>query len=1483
MRYGSLWRLCGILGLSIGASVGLWAQLSGMRSATVYSYPGPFTAAGANPRTQPAVSTGYYVVGSLAPVPEFWKPQPATEFVSLETNPQYWRRIISGPNQFPLSYWDGHPEGKPFFRNPSNMNDSTDNAFAGPIPIGFPFYFNGVRYDSFYVSTNGLIVLSNRRYIYDESGTPIGVDPNSDDQFVRGTTDMTIPDNWGYQYIALGVASGNGTATQGIRNPNNQPLGTTVLTNMNQYTPMLAPLWDDLQLSVWDPNAQTVDDFGQAWYYRDPSGNKLVIYFINLTPRGTKITPFGTVTFPADVRPGVANTPFVACDLQIVINRLDSSITFIYPRFTGVVQVAGRPVTAEVLFWYNATIGVRGYARHINFNSKTNTSGALTPYLQFTMFSHEGNPPTVYTLGPTRNVFFSFFALKWKQWKNVGRVWSVQYKVRRRGPGRTMNFDSTIANANNFELLAGDQVLGAIQPVGIFQNLTNDIQGPTGAPTGVNYQRQDLEFRVRFQIFNQATGEVVYSRSLAVTRDALTDPNSGIQLCDVNGNPVSLPPGATGVPPYAFVRVEFPPFEANEFIERHIGRLRSVVIFEPKTPDGQSLGDQWPFDDTTRVTLFVVRRLAEFNDDVREFHVIDGVPMPSVKKWVSLEADVVSGDEVCYNPPPPRGEYAAANNPGFVLSSPVIRLNRVMLSGDDWPGLPNGDQIISFPIDLRQRKGAVLSFSVQRTGKPAENWYDRGWSDNQNIGPEPRVVLNGVVTSTFGAAPDELRLEFARPSSDGLSNVTNVTQWNFHPRPGGQPITNNPAFTLYGAGGYTRGFDSLDYNLPLTPAEGLRADLFDDGKDFEFRKIFVPIPDTIINWPNEGAKNFRFRLWVRAKRDASSPPPPDDDEDNYFVDNVRILFPTEVTDLEVSAVRVNIPYTMLPASQATRIPISVKIANNTGLAAGGFYIVLTIQREGDPQILHASSKYIPLMGGNREVEVPFPDWDARNNGAGPGRYIIRARLVIPGGDLEPLNDENYTIFDLKFGDSFAYEVNPEELGASKNNVPDQQFSGIPGRGLNLFAYPQGPSYNVTTAYGFPGGDGSGQLAMKFQLRAQDTLYGYMAFFGSLNQDFNFVSFNTYRGTALPSGDAIAGSTLSRIRGFGDTLVAGNWQPLPDGRYDRFTYYILPRPVVLPAGTYWAAVAQRGSVGFELGASKSRMGIVTTNVTTIPVPGMQNYNLLIDKALRRRQGLALVNDNPFAYQNTYGSGTWGEFVPTVGPVAYAHLLYTGQVGNYATRSRGSWIPLVRPYFGQRAYNTQPRPVAAELAGFEGVAQRRKNVLLWATASEARLEQFVLERRSSEAEPWLPVYQTAALGDAQRGESYRYEDVQVLPGVEYQYRLRMVLRDGQEQFSHVLHLTPLGDGELWVGQSAPNPFGGQTVLQLRLPENSRVRAEIVDALGATVRRVLDEELPAGEHQLLWDGTNEYGVPVATGTYRWRIFVGDQLFVRQVTLVR
>ncbi len=131
------------------------------------SYPAPYDPTVDWDRESPAISTGYYVVDSEDPAGEPWTPRPSELLVRLSDEPGTWRRIASGPNQFPPEYWENNRDGHTYFRNPGDMEDSTDNAFAGPIYIGFPFYFNGVRYDSLYISTNGLLALSNRRYFYD--------------------------------------------------------------------------------------------------------------------------------------------------------------------------------------------------------------------------------------------------------------------------------------------------------------------------------------------------------------------------------------------------------------------------------------------------------------------------------------------------------------------------------------------------------------------------------------------------------------------------------------------------------------------------------------------------------------------------------------------------------------------------------------------------------------------------------------------------------------------------------------------------------------------------------------------------------------------------------------------------------------------------------------------------------------------------------------------------------------------------------------------------------------------------------------------------------------------------------------------------------------------------------------------------------------------------------------------------------------------
>ena len=117
-----------------------------------------------------------------------------------------------------------------------------------------------------------------------------------------------------------------------------------------------------------------------------------------------------------------------------------------------------------------------------------------------------------------------------------------------------------------------------------------------------------------------------------------------------------------GIPPYGFVQVYFPPYIPNDQNNDQIGRMRAYVIADPTNPKtGSGYADTWQFDDTTSAILFVMKTLSDFRDDGTEFHLIEGVAIPSVNKWVNIDADVVSGDGVSKYPLPPRWSILAAN------------------------------------------------------------------------------------------------------------------------------------------------------------------------------------------------------------------------------------------------------------------------------------------------------------------------------------------------------------------------------------------------------------------------------------------------------------------------------------------------------------------------------------------------------------------------------------------------------------------------------------------------------------------------------------------------------------------------------------------------------------------------------------------------------------------------------------------------------
>jgi hypothetical protein len=1565
--------------------------------------------------TNAAISTGYFWLDDR----EVLSPQlfpgmkPAHGRVDTNYQPEMWRKIVPGPRMLPQAYWSNNKsEGLAFFRQPfdtdfwTNPSDSTDNALAGPIPIGIRggFYFNGLRYDSFYVSTNGVIALSNRRYFYDANGNrviPPGAtscyDPQSMDWFAGGirgrdtlwvrTWDNSqdsiitsgpnlgkriplldgngfvqyknglndpVPDNFGYQFAALGIdpvsLAGN-SATAGIRGTGGD---LTSAINANCKTAIIALFWGDLILSQYDPTTKLRDEHGYVFYKRTYTNDSLIIAFYRAQPKGTIATPFGTVNIDPNTRP--YSTNYVTGDAHVVLSAVDSSITMHYTRISDRVTTLGRPVPGGEVFKYNTTCGVRGFARHVNFGKGGLIAGQPWggEYIQATTYFQKY---AVYN--PSIEYPYTGTTVKFKQWQNTLRVHEITYRVRSKDPKADNPTDFvTELKADevvDYELLAGHERLGAIQPVALIQNLTNEIQGPGGptyGPAGVNFVKQALTFRGRFQIRNTITNRVIYNRLVPVdalcmgladtpedAQKCMGDPTVRVRLANFNGTTLNVinnfqATGFNGVPPYYFVRIVFPPFEPNEFIDNHIGRMRSFVIAEPVNPaTGEKLRDNWPFDDSSKITLFVMRRyydehpksdFRQFEDDGSQWHIDleSGDNIPSAWKWVNINAQMVSGDAVSKYPLSPRkldtahNYFLGAMNNIVTLRSPVIKMNRLQIDDlseplakyqDNRSPKRGGDEIRSFPIDLRAKQNPILTLSIQRVIHK-EDWA-RDYSEEVLVGPEPRVTVSGQALATYtngnaaSAVPDEIVVEFAKPSDDEIDRITNIKldDWRHLPYRRGvkdAALTTQAPLTLFGAGGYMIAFLETNKDstlaLPGTPTgaiNSLRYNMFDDGIDWEYKKFALPIPDTFVLWKNQGAKYFRFRVKVYATNDQKCQTCIGDDADDFFVDNVKILYRAEVTDIEVSSVKVSWPYTIVPASQATSIPITVRVSNNTDIDAPNFSIKVKIFRTNsfgdilDKDPIYCRTQNISNLVRRGSLDQLMPPWNARKSLRDTVAYFkLFANIMMSERDLVPKNDTTYSDFVLRVGRVFAYDP-PEEtptnsLGASGLNLLLPQLASGQPR--------SGPTWDGTfDTRGAVGGSGSGAVAIKFNLLNSDTLRGYSVLWGPLNRAADQISMSLFEG-----GDRLP-STTNRLYSEITTRGGKNFANI----YGRYVDYIFPEPKVLAKGTYWIGISQDGETGMELGVSKSRSGQRTTNTYVSPagIWGEAGTSLNIDKNFRKMQSGNLVNDNFFAMQNVSGSLEWLEFSPTSGNPAYGNLNHYGAPVDPQTQTltRGSWIPMVRPYFGPKGFGESvdvfewcPDDIPVELYTFTGSVRPSGIDLFWETGSEINNYGFFVERRNANTEEeFKQVGFVSGAGNSSTISRYNFLDKDVKVKHSYDYRLRQVDKDGSQECytSNIVTLTFDKIGDLVLEQNSPNPFVNTTLISFNVPKSQDIKLEVVDLFGNVVRVLANESLPAQRHSYIFDGTDNSGNALPSGSYIYRLSSENEVLTGKMSIVR
>jgi len=88
---------------------------------------------------------------------------------------------------------------------------------------------------------------------------------------------------------------------------------------------------------------------------------------------------------------------------------------------------------------------------------------------------------------------------------------------------------------------------------------------------------------------------------------------------------------------------------------------------------------------------------------------------------------------------------------------------------------------------------------------------------------------------------------------------------------------------------------------------------------------------------------------------------------------------------------------------------------------------------------------------------------------------------------------------------------------------------------------------------------------------------------------------------------------------------------------------------------------------------------------------------------------------------------------------------------------------------------------------------------------------------------------------------------------------------------------------LAQNYPNPFNPQTTIEYTMPQTGKVLLSIYDALGRRVRNFDMGIQGVGQHQVVWNGSDDSGLPVPSGVYFYRLTTGDRTQSRKMLLLK
>jgi len=97
-----------------------------------------------------------------------------------------------------------------------------------------------------------------------------------------------------------------------------------------------------------------------------------------------------------------------------------------------------------------------------------------------------------------------------------------------------------------------------------------------------------------------------------------------------------------------------------------------------------------------------------------------------------------------------------------------------------------------------------------------------------------------------------------------------------------------------------------------------------------------------------------------------------------------------------------------------------------------------------------------------------------------------------------------------------------------------------------------------------------------------------------------------------------------------------------------------------------------------------------------------------------------------------------------------------------------------------------------------------------------------------------------------------------------------------------ITP-ATSSLVLNPNYPNPFNPSTTISFSLSKASQTRLEIYNLKGQKVKTLCNASLNSGEHQYIWNGTDEQGRKAGSGVYFYKLTAGSQSVMKKMIMMK